>query len=311
MPGTFTQFPIHSSARRQWVTVQGLAQPTRLDRFLRTAYPQTGRQAVQRLIGAGQVMVNGQTVRLSSWLVRNGDRVALLAEPAAKPAHLTAFDDAWIIAEDDDLLVVHKPAGLLSERARDPNAASLLELASARFGPLTLFHRLDRDTSGVVLLTRGGPINRYLDGAFKAGTVRKEYLAVVAKPNRLKAQGIISVRLSPHPRRRDMMVVAERGGQSAVTRYAVVAETEGRQWVRLWPETGRTHQLRVHLASLDAPILGDRLYNPAWQQADRLMLHAWRITLPADDGWMERSFTDPLSADFAAPPHPQPLWPVS
>ncbi|HSN77556.1 MAG TPA: S4 domain-containing protein, partial [Anaerolineae bacterium] len=149
------------------IVVRGLGQPSRLDRVLRTAYPQAGRQAVQRLISAGQVTVNGRTVRLSSWLVRNGDQLALLTEPPVKPAQPVAFDDAWIIALDNDLLAVDKPAGLLSEPARAPGAANLLDLANARFGPLTLFHRLDRDTSGVVLLTLGGPVNRYLDGAFK------------------------------------------------------------------------------------------------------------------------------------------------
>jgi 23S rRNA pseudouridine1911/1915/1917 synthase len=278
---------------------------------LRTAYPQAGRQAIDRLIGGGQATVNGQTVRLSSWLVRNGDQLALLAEPPDKPAQLDAFDDVWIIALEDDLIAVDKPAGLLSEPARAPGAANLLDLASARFGPLTLFHRLDRDTSGVVLLTLGGPVNRYLDGAFKAGAVRKEYLAVVAASNRLARQGVIDARLGRHPSRRDMMAVAERGGQRAVTRYEIIAEDQGLHWVRLWPETGRTHQLRVHLASLGAPILGDRLYNPAWQQHMRLMLHALRITLPAADGWPERSFVAPLPADFPAPPLPRPPWPVS
>lgn len=280
--------------------VQGLPQPTRLDRVLRTLYPQAGRQGTQRLIGAGQVSVNGQTVRLSSWLVRNGDRLALLVEPpASRPAQPAAFDDAWIIAQDDHLVAVNKPAGLLSEAARALSAANLLGLASARFGPLTLFHRLDRDTSGVVLLTRRGAINRYLDAAFKTGAVQKEYLAVVAGPQRLAGQGAIDARLGPHPRRRDMMAAVQRGGQRAVTRYQVIAEAEGLQWVRLWPETGRTHQLRVHLASVGAPIVGDRLYNPAWQQAARLMLHAWRITLPAASDWPERTLAAPLPADFA------------
>lgn len=301
-PGTFTQFHTDSSARRRWVTVQGLARPTRLDRVLRTVYPQAGRQAVQRLIGAGQVAVNGQTVRLSSWLVRNGDRVELQTEPSAKPAQPAVFDDAWILALDDDLVAVNKPAGLLSEPTRWSGAANLLDLATARFGPLTLFHRLDRDTSGVVLLTRGGPVNRYLDEAFKAGAVEKEYLAVVATPNQLEPEGVITARLAPHPNRRDRVVATPRGGQRAVTRYRVVGEAGTLQWVRLWPETGRTHQLRVHLATLDAPIVGDRLYNPTWQQGDRLLLHAWRITLPAADAWPERSFTAPLPADF--PPAP-------
>jgi RluA family pseudouridine synthase len=276
----------------------------RLDRFLRAAYPQAGRQTINRLIGGGQAAVNGQTVRLNSWLLRNGDRVELLAEPAAKPEQPARFDEAWIIAQDDDLLAVNKPAGLLSEPARAPGAANLLDLATARFGPLTLFHRLDRDTSGVVLLTRGGPVNRYLDAAFQAGAVIKEYLAVTAWPNRLAAQGIIDARLGPHPGRRDMMAVAPRGGQRAVTRYEVIAQQSGLQWVRLWPETGRMHQLRVHLASLDAPVAGDRLYNPAWQQHARLMLHALRITLPARAGWPERSFAASLPADFLPPAHP-------
>jgi 23S rRNA pseudouridine1911/1915/1917 synthase len=297
--------------RHHTLVVQGLAQPTRLDRVLRTAFPQAGRQAVRRLIGAGQVTVNGQTVRLSSWLVRNGDRLTLSTEPPAKPAQPAAFDNAWTIAEEDDLVAVNKPAGLLSERARDPGAASLLNLAIARFGPLTLFHRLDRDTSGVVLLTRGGPINRYLDEAFKTGAVRKEYLAVTAASQRLDAQGTISARLGPHHKRRDMVTVVQHGGQRAVTRYEVIAEDGEWQWLMLWPETGRTHQLRLHLAYLGAPIAGDRLYNPAWQQAARLMLHAWRITLPALDGWPERVFTAPLPADFPPPPLPSPLWPVS
>jgi 23S rRNA pseudouridine1911/1915/1917 synthase len=276
------------------VPVRNLPQPTRLDRVLRVAYPQAGRQAVQRLIGAGQVRVNGQTVRLSSWLVRSSDRLTLQAEPPVKPAQPTAFDDAWIVAQDDSLVAVAKPAGLLSEPARAPGVANLLELAAARFGPLTLFHRLDRDTSGVVLLTRGGAINRYLDAAFKAGAVQKEYLAVVASPNRLTGQGTIAARLGPHPSRRDRMAVVERGGQHAVTRYEIIAEAEGLQWVRLWPETGRTHQLRVHLAWLGAPIVGDRLYNPDGKPAPRLMLHACQITLPARDGWPERRFIAPL-----------------
>lgn len=292
------------------VAVRGLAQPTRLDRVLRQRFPQAGRQAVQRLIAAGQVRVNDRTVRLSSWLVHNGDRLALQAEPPAKPAPIGAFDDAWIISLTDDLIAVAKPAGLLSEPARSPLAANLLNLATARFGPLTLFHRLDRDTSGVVLLTRGGPINRYLDQAFKAGAVVKEYLAVVAAPNRLASHGVIDARLGPHPRQRDRVAVVQRGGQRAITRYQVTAAEHELRWVRLWPTTGRTHQLRVHLAWLGAPVLGDRLYNPRWQQAVRLMLHALSITLPAVDGWPERTLTAPLPADFLKPSLASPLWPA-
>lgn len=283
------------------VEVSGLAKPTRLDRLLRDRFPDWGRQAVQQLISAKGVKVNGQTVWLASWQVQNGDRLEIAQPPAAKPAPHAHFDERWLIAVEDELIVVNKPEGLLSEAPQWRPAANLLDLAKARFGELILFHRLDRDTSGVVLLTRPGPINQYLDRAFKEGLVQKEYLAVVAKPNGLAASGVINTRLDSHSQRRDMMTVIARGGQAAVTRYAIVAESKERQLVRLWPETGRTHQLRVHLAHLGAPILGDRLYGQM-DSAPRLLLHAQQITLPMLSGFPERRYQAALPAVFVIKP---------
>ncbi|MCE7982322.1 MAG: RluA family pseudouridine synthase [Caldilinea sp. CFX5] len=279
------------------VDIQGLPKPTRLDRFLRDRFPDWGRQAVQQLITAKGVKVNGRAVWLASWQVQNGDRIEIAQPPAAKPAPFQHFENRWLIAAEDDLIVVNKPEGLLSEAPPMRDAANLLDLAKARFGELILFHRLDRDTSGVVLLTRPGPINQYLDHAFKEGSVQKEYLAVVAKPNQLATSGVIDARLDSHAQRRDMMTVVMRGGKAAVTRYAIVAESPTRQLVRLWPETGRTHQLRVHLAYLGAPILGDRLYGRA-DSAKRLLLHAQRITLPAHGDFPERSYEAPIPPEF-------------
>lgn len=278
--------------------VQGLSEPTRLDRVLQRHQPAWGRSAVRALIESRQVRVNGQVVWLRSWQVRNGDRIELLALPQTKPQPFERFDDAWVIAEEAELVAVNKPAGLLSECPRWRKAANLLDLAKQRFGPVHLFHRLDRDTSGVVILTRSTAANRYLDAAFKQGSVVKEYVAVVAAPNRLQAEGEIRLPIGPHPTRRDMVAIVLRGGQRAVTRYQVIGVEPGRQWLRLWPETGRTHQLRVHLASQDAPILGDRLYGPAHQRQPRLMLHAARLTLPAGSGFPQRTFVAPLPADF-------------
>ena len=287
--------PQHIQTR---ITVQGLEKPTRLDRFLRDRFPQWGRQAVQQLIGARKVKVNGQIVWLASWQVKNGDPVELAEIPTEKTPPPAQFDDGWIIAEETDLLAINKPAGLLSEPTRFTQTHNLLDLARARFGPLVLFHRLDRDTSGVVLLTRTSPINKYLDTAFKRGTIRKEYMAVVAKPNRLAQAGVIEARLGPHIQRRDMMRVVERGGQRAVTRYEIVDEMGNQQLVRLWPETGRTHQLRVHLAHVDAPILGDRLYASRPGPEERLLLHAARIELPAAENFPMRAYCAPLPTDF-------------
>ena len=112
---------------------------------------------------------------------------------------------------------------------------------------------------------------------------------MVRAPNRLAAAGVIDSRLAPHPRRRDQMAVVTKGGQRAVTRYEVIATQGDRAWVRLWPETGRTHQLRVQLAALGAPILGDRLYGDK-AAADRLMLHACFLSLPPHPPHPARQF---------------------
>ena len=275
-----------------------LTGPTRLDRVLRLRFPAWGRQAVQRAIGSGKVRLNGKQVRLGSWEVSNGDRIEVADPPAAKVVAAVQWDDAWIIAEEPELIAVNKPAGLLSEPTRFSPAASLLGLAKERFGEVILFHRLDRDTSGLLLLTRPGPINKYLSAAFQNHTVRKEYLAVVAQPNRLEPTGTIDARIGPHDERRDQMMIVERGGQRAVTRYVLEESKDRRQLVRLFPETGRTHQLRVHLAHLGAPILGDRLYGPQPPRSPRLLLHSHRIDLPAAEGYEPRTFTAPLPADF-------------
>jgi len=261
---------------------------------------------VRSLINAGRVSVNGRAVWLCSWQVENGDAIEVAGPPEEKVPPPDAFNDAWIISIEDDLIAVNKPAGLLSHDTHGAGAGNLLDLAVRRFGDLSLFHRLDRDASGVVILTRPGPINRFLDAAFKAGTVEKEYCAAVAAPNRLASEGSITARIGAHPRRRDMMSVVEKGGLRAVTRYRVTGESQGVQWVRLWPETGRTHQLRIHMAFMGAPILGDRLYGPLRgpgrkgpaQGRCRLMLHACRIALPEMGGLPGRAYEAPLPEDF-------------
>ncbi len=281
------------------VTIQGLTKSTRLDRALRDRFPEWGRQAIQQMISAQKVRVNGKPVWLASWQVNNGDKLELLATPAAKPTPPQRFADEWLLAQEADLIVVNKPAGLLAESPQFREGVNLIELARARFGELILFHRLDRDTSGVVLLTRPGPVNQYLDQAFKSSQIQKSYLAVVATPNQLQPEGLINARLDSHGQRRDMMTVVQRGGKHAMTAYKIVAEDKAqrRQLVELHPQTGRTHQLRVHLAHLGAPILGDRLYGDG-ASAQRLLLHAQQIVLPALADYPQRSYRAPVPVEF-------------
>ncbi len=284
------------------LTVQGLAGPTRIDRFLRDRFPAWGRKETGRLIGAGQVQVNGKKVHLASWEVRNGDRLAIANPPAARPDGPTRFDPAWLLEDDGALLAVNKPAGLLSEPTRWGEGTNLRDLAAAFVGePLEMAHRLDRDTSGVIVLARPGDTKRWLDAQFRTRTAHKQYVAVVHAPNELAAEGEIRAPLAPDPARDDRMRVVRAGGRPSLTCYRTQPPAPGRggaaQWVDLWPETGRTHQLRVHLAHMGAPILGDRLYgDPA--SAPRLMLHALSLWLPGRDGGPPRRFDAPLPPEF-------------
>jgi 23S rRNA pseudouridine1911/1915/1917 synthase len=278
------------------IVVGELEHSLRLDQYLRRRFPTWGRQAVQQLIGARQVRVNDRIVWLASWQVNRGDRITLGRLPEEKPAGVSAFEEAWLIAVADQLLAVNKPAGLLSESPPHRQAPNLCDLIAARFGPVTLAHRLDRDTSGVVLLARTPSARKVLARAFQGRLVEKEYVAIVPAPNRLDPVGTIDTYLAPDPRRSDHVCVVAKGGQRAITRYRVL-ETHGRfQVVLLWPTTGRTHQLRVHLAHLGAPIVGDRIYG---QRADqRLMLHARELRLPATEDGSRPIFVAPLPDEF-------------
>lgn len=270
-------------------TVEKDTQPIRLDKLLRKQYPQWGRRAVSRIINRRQVQVNGKTVWLGSWKVQSGDRITILRPPKEKPQAPLEFQPDWVIEDSGDIVAVNKPAGLRAQASRKEDKNNLLDLARTTFGDVALFHRLDRDTSGVCLLTRPGKVNAYLDSAFKARQVEKEYLAWVQAGEKLTDEGVIDARLGPHGRRRDMMQVVEKGGKKAVTNYKLLAMDGNNSLVRLQPVTGRTHQLRVHLASMGAPVIGDRLYGGV--PAPRLMLHARRISLPAADEFKARTYT--------------------
>lgn len=260
----------------------------RLDRYLRDAHPSIGRAAVGPLIAGGSVRVNRRVVRLSSWEVGPSDRVDV--DPRALSRATAALDLApdwhwnsrWLVADEGDVVVIDKPAGLRIEPVRSgDDRPNLLSLARAAIdGELVLAHRLDRDTTGLVVLTRPGPIRAALDAAFKAHTVAKTYAAVVSRVGGLDREGRITAPIGAAAKGR--MQIVDRGGDRAVTAYSRTDLS-----VVLRPETGRTHQLRVHLASLDAPILGDPLYGGA--PSDRLHLHAQELALP--DG---RSWTSPV-----------------
>ena len=253
----------------------------RLDRYLQQEFPYWSRAHCQRLIQGRHVRVNRRVVWMASWEVASGDVVTVDRPPHGDgdgdASRATAWDQRWVLMDRDGLVVLDKPSGLRTEARSAADTDNLLGLARSRFGPdLVAAHRLDRDTSGIVVLTRPGPLRRVLDEAFKANGVAKEYLAVVDPQSPLAEGGDIFDRLGPHAGHRDRRQVVTVGGERAHTRFDVERREANGVLVRLRPTTGRTHQLRVHMAHVGAPILGDRLYGDA-ASAPRLLLHAFRL----------------------------------
>jgi tRNA pseudouridine32 synthase/23S rRNA pseudouridine746 synthase len=229
-----------------------------------------------------------------------------------KPPGLTpeeiAFARSLVMFEDDDILVVDKPPGLSSQGGgRDVHSLDELLGAFAKSSGSRprLIHRLDRDTSGVLLTAKTQPSAAFLGKAMMGRRVRKTYLAVVAPGGLDPREGAVETGLlrEDHGRESFVRVAApeERGAQAAVTRYRTLAANDAGALVELSPRTGRMHQLRVHMASLGHPIAGDPRYGGAMvvggAAAPRLMLHAAGLAFPHPAGG-ERRIEAPVPEDM-------------
>jgi 23S rRNA pseudouridine1911/1915/1917 synthase len=260
---------------------------TRLDRVLYRHLrdvPGISRNKIQRLIAGGAVFVNDKPAPRVAWRVAAGDRLSVnLPElpPRGGPrAEAMPLDIAF---EEDDLLVVNKPAGQVAHPAFKNVSGTLLNAllahADRRWSP-ALVNRLDKNTSGLVLVAKRIEIQRRLQRAMERHAIVKEYLAVVAgKPTPRK--GVIDLALARDPSDRRRVMVPDRGGQRSVTQYELIASSADGSlsvvWCRLL--TGRTHQIRVHLAARGWPIIGDNVYGVRDARIARQALHAWRLTL--------------------------------
>jgi 23S rRNA pseudouridine1911/1915/1917 synthase len=271
----------------------------RLDQFL-TQTLGWSRARLQKLLKAGLVTINGEA-RAAAYRVRAGETVSVqVPEPA--PSHLLpealALD---IIYEDRDLLVLNKPPGLVVHPGAGHRDGTLLNALLhhcpelAEIGEVSrpgLVHRLDKDTSGLLVVAKTALAHQALVGQFAARETKKQYLALVW--GRLaETEGLIDQDIGRHPTQRHKMSAHPRRGKAAVTRWRVRREFPGPlTLVELSPETGRTHQLRVHLASLGHPVLGDATYGGGvsrlatvvklWDLkplVHRQLLHAWRLTV--------------------------------
>lgn len=260
----------------------------RLDHYLQEQLPQYSRSRLQDWIKAGRVIVNGAAAKASLTL-RGGESIAVspadLAPLKAAPEDLPLE----ILYQDAAVIAIDKPAGLVVHAGAGAHSGTLVNRLVHHFAALShaggelrpgIVHRLDKGTSGVLLVARNDSAHQALAAQFAGRTVEKTYLALVH--GRVRAdEGRITKPIARDPVRRTRMTTRLATGRSALTEYRVLQRFEKFSYLEVRIGTGRTHQIRVHLASLGHPVAGDRLYGaPA---AERIFLHSWRIafTSPA------------------------------
>ena len=254
----------------------------RLDKYVADKCPQLSRTQAQKLVGDGLVSVNGQ-VSKAGLKLNTGDRVEIIL-PAPPPSSLKPEAMPLIVVyEDDDLLVIDKPAGLTVHPAPGHPDHTLVNAILARLPDLPpaddfrrpgVVHRLDKDASGLMVVAKTPPARLDLIGQFKARTVVKAYLVAV-KRNLEPDDGIIEAPIGRDPRHRKRMAVVDAGeGKAARTRYHVIRRGGDYTLLEVRPETGRTHQIRVHLAAIGYPVIGDRVYGGRSGRLAGLFLHA-------------------------------------
>lgn len=283
----------------------------RIDRFLGSRLEQVSRSYLQKLVKDGAVLVNGKPVK-SSYKVENGDRIRLEIPDAVEPeieAEPMALD---ILYEDSDIILINKPKGMVVHPAAGHYSGTLVnglmahcknELSGIN-GVMRpgIVHRIDMDTTGVLIVCKNDKAHNAIAEQLKVHSITRKYYAIVHGV--LKADtGTVNAPIGRHPVDRKKMSINEKNGKKAVTHYRVLQRFRRFTFVECQLETGRTHQIRVHMASIGHPLLGDQVYGPAKVPFSGLQgqtLHAGVLGIihPSTGEYME--FTAPLPAYFEA-----------
>ncbi len=283
----------------------------RLDRWLAIQWPQFSRARWQKALAAGLIRVNGSVAGAAD-AVAAGDIVTAFPPPAsAPPAHAAPEDiPLEILHEDDDLLCLNKPPGLVVHPAAGHWQGTLVNAilhhcASVSDGgdPLRpgIVHRLDKDTSGCILVAKNDAAHAALARQFAERTAQKTYLAVVRGHPRATA-GVVTGAIARHPVHRQRMAISRHpGARAAETTWKVLTSAGNLSLLECRPKTGRTHQIRVHLKHLGHPIAGDRVYGGG-ADFPRQLLHAWKLAVDHPQTGRRLEFSAPVPADFPLRP---------
>ena len=302
------------------LSIEAEDQGLRLDQLLAQKLPSLSRARVQKWIRSGLVRVNDLD-RPADYRVRAGDQL-ICTIPAVQPWHLAPESiPLEILYEDDDLVVLNKPSGLTVHPGAGQRHGTLVNALLHHCPNLEgigdvqrpgLVHRLDKDTSGVIVVAKTAMAHQFFLTQFKDRLVDKRYLALVW--GRLaESQGEIKTAIGRHPTLRHKMAVTTRGGRESATSWRRVQEYHGPlTLLELTLHTGRTHQIRVHMTSLGHPVVGDSMYGggekrllalpPEMRQLNSLvyrqLLHAWKLRFKHPRRDEELTLTAPLPEDF-------------
>lgn len=259
----------------------------RLDKALAARLDNFSRSQIQALIREGEVLVNGRALK-ASYRLEEGDRVAItLPEDTADAQPAPEAIPLDIVYEDDQVVVVNKPAGMVVHPAFGHSSGTLVNAVLARWPEIASFsepsragivHRLDKDTSGVLVVAKTRAALESLRAQFKGRDVRKRYIALVEGAPETP-EGVIDAPIGRDPAQRKRMAVRH-DGREAVTEFRVIEHFAGYSLLEVYPKTGRTHQIRVHLAFIGHPVAGDTVYGRRRQaiKLKRHFLHATAIT---------------------------------
>ncbi len=292
------------------ITVEPEQAGLRLDRFLALIRPERSRSRWQDLISQGCVTVNSEPAK-PSWPLEPGDLITIASPSGLIPSCLEPANlPLDILYEDSELLVLNKAAGMVVHPGAGTDGQTLVHALLHHCRDLSgiggverpgIVHRLDKETSGCLVVAKNDRAHQDLAGQFARREVRKVYLAVVKGiPHR--PWGTLKGSIGRHPYHRQKMTVKEGGdAREALTEYAVLARGDKMSLLECHPKTGRTHQIRVHLQHLGHPLLGDPVYGHRLGYP-RHLLHSWKLAFTHPLSGEPLNFTAPVPADF--PLHP-------
>ncbi len=285
--------------------------PQRLDKFLVEQLPEFSRARLQALIKDGRVLVDGKAASKSGFTLEGGETVQVQVPPAA-PSELIPEDIPLdVIFENDDVLIVNKAAGMVVHPAAGHHTSTLIHAALAHAPQIEgvggelrpgLVHRLDKDTSGLIVLAKNDAAQHSLQAQFQQRSAQKTYLALVdGRPATPEGRIEAAIGRDPRERKRMAIIRSARGrGREAVSEYRTLQEYEDHTLLEVDIHTGRTHQIRVHLAFIRCPVVGDTVYGRRKPSLPlkRQFLHAARLGLNLPGETEMRIFSAPLPPDL-------------